>query len=210
LRKQILGKISFDELLDIIKCIRKTDEVIVSPMPGFDAGVHEIGNGMCIVIATDPCINVPLKWLGWLLIHYSASDVAVFGAKPKFCTINLLGPLETKKETFKKIMKKTCDAADELGITIITGHTGRYKGLTTILGTCTSYGIVKKERLITPAGAKPGDYILVTKSLGLETLTNFALKRKSLATDLFGSKRVINLAKQIKKQTCVEAFTFLT
>ena len=173
-------------------------------MPGFDAGAHEIGNNLCIVIATDPCIGVPEEWFGWLLIHYSASDIAVFGAQPQFCTINLLGPPSTKKVVFKKVMKQACDAANELGMAIVTGHTGTYEGLSTLVATCTAYGIVRKDELITPAGAKPGDYVLCTKPIGLETLVNFVLTHKTLAEELFGSKQTLNLAKQIKMQTCVE------
>ena len=76
---------------EVLGCIKPTRDVIVPPKPGFDAGAHKISNNMCVVIATDPCLGVPMEWFGWFLIHYSASDVAVFGAQPRFCTINLLG-----------------------------------------------------------------------------------------------------------------------
>lgn len=173
-------------------------------MLGFDAGAHELEDDMCMVVATDPCIGVPKKWFGWLLVHYSASDVAVFGAQPKFCTINLLGPPGTRKQIFRNVMKQACNAADELGISIVTGHTGTYEGLSVLVATCTAYGFISKDKLITPSGAKPDDYILCTKPVGHETLVNFVLVHKKLAKKLFGHKRASGLAEQVKMQTCVE------
>lgn len=173
-------------------------------MPGFDAGVHELGDDMCIVIATDPCLGVPREWFGWLLIHYSASDVALFGAKPRFCTVNLLAPLGTNKAVFEKVMEQAGGAAEEIGMSIVTGHTGTYEGLSTLVATCTAYGFIQKDELITPAGARPGDCLLCTKPIGLETLVNFVLTHKRLAGKLFGLARTRQLAEYVRMQTCVE------
>lgn len=199
-----MGKLSTDALRDLLRFIRKTPDLIVPPMPGFDAGVHEIGNDMCVVIATDPCLGVPKEWFGWLLIHYSASDVALFGAKPRFCTVNLLAPPRTSKVVFEKIMEQASGAAEEIEMSIVTGHTGTYEGLSTLVATCTAYGFVQKDQLITPAGARPGDYLLCTKPIGLETLVNFVLTHKKLARKLFGPVRMRQLEGQVKMQTCVE------
>ncbi len=199
-----MGKLAPDALREVIGCIKRTAEVVVPPKLGFDAGAHEIGDDTCMVIATDPCLGVPKEWFGWFLIHYAASDVAVFGARPKFCTINLLGAPGTRKETFKAIMEQACTAADDLGMTIITGHTGTYEGIPDLIGTCTAYGFIKREKIITPGGAQPGDSLLCTKPVGLETIVNFALTNKPLAAKLFGPERARRLANQIRLQTCVE------
>lgn len=199
-----MGKLPPASLRDVLSCIKRNSKIIVPPMLGFDAGVHELKDDICMVVATDPCIGIPKEWFGWLLVHYSASDVAVFGARPKFCTINLLAPPRTRKRIFKNVMKQACNAADELGISIVTGHTGTYEGLSALVATCTAYGFVSKDKLIIPGGAKPGDYILCTKSVGLETLVNFVLVHTRSAKKLFGHKRVSGLAEQVKMQTCVE------
>lgn len=198
-----MGKIAFKDLKDMLSCIKTTSKVVVPPTPGFDAGVHYLDEDTFLVIATDPCVGVPERWFSWLLVNYAASDVALFGAKPKYCSVNLLGPIDTKAQTFKSLMKEICKSAEELGITIITGHTGTYEGIETLLGTCTAYGTVEKEKLVTPAGAKPGNLILCTKSIGLETLTNFVLTRKETAEKLFGKRRTRYLAGQVKMQSCV-------
>lgn len=198
-----MGKMAFEDLTDLLRCIRTSRDVLVPPLPGFDCGVHRLGKDRCVVVATDPCINVPIEHFGWLLVHYSASDISVFGASPQFCTINLLGPPGTRSRVFRDVMRQVCIATEELRTIIITGHTGVYDGIETLLGVCTVYGILRKKDLITPAGARPGDLILCTKPIGLEVLTNLAIRRKRLATKLFGTERTRYLATRIRMQSCV-------
>lgn len=199
-----MGKIAPKDLRDLLTCIRRSREVLVPPMLGYDCGVHKLDNNRCIVISTDPCVKVPLEHFGWLLFHYSASDVSVFGASPNFCTVELLGPPRTSTKVFKNLLKQFCSAADDLGTVTITGHTGTYDGLHTLLGVCTAYGIIHRKDLVTPGGARPGDLILCTKPIGLEVLTNLALVNGPLARKLFGHKRVRYLAKQVRMQSCFE------
>jgi hydrogenase maturation factor len=204
-----MGKLETEDLKKLLKCIRKDSRVIIPPMPGFDSGVHFI-DGKYLVVSTDPCIGVPQKWFGWLLIHYAASDVAVFGTKPEFCTINLLGSPSTRPENFFEIMEQACKAADELKMAIVTGHTGTYKGLSTLLGICTAYGTVEKEKLITPGGVKPGDFVLCTKAIGLEIAINFALTQTLLAEKLFGTARTQKLSELVYMQSCVKEALLLS
>jgi hydrogenase expression/formation protein HypE len=198
-----MGKLAPEDLQKLLNCIKKDFRVIVPPMIGYDAGVHLL-HGKYVAVATDPCTGVPEEWFGWLLINYASSDVALFGAKPEFCTINLLGPIGTKPEVFQKIMKQTCQATDELGIAIVRGHTGMYDSLKDLLGVCTVYGTVEPRKLITPGNAKPSDLILCTKPLGLETITNFSLTHRQKAQELFGADKQENLAKLVYMQSCVK------
>ena len=161
-----MGKLPNNELIKLLSCIKKDFRVIVPPMIGYDAGVHLL-HGKYVAVATDPCTGVPEEWFGWLLINYPASDVALFGAKPEFCTINLLGPIGTKPEVFQKIMNQTCKAADELGVAIVRGHTGMYDSLNDMLGVCTVYGTVEPKKLITPGNAEAGRLDYVHKTSGL-------------------------------------------
>jgi hydrogenase expression/formation protein HypE len=198
-----MGKLSTAELKAVLRCIKSAPKIVVPPTVGLDCGVHQITDNTCMVITTDPCLGVPLEWFGWFLIHYAASDVAVFGAKPEYAAINLLGPPKTRANVFKKIMQQACETANELGMNIITGHTGTYGELAAVMGTCTAYGFVQKNKLITPAGAKSHDYIVCIKPIGLETLVNFALTNRLQARKLFGGEAALSLAAQIKMQTCV-------
>ncbi|MCL1970510.1 MAG: AIR synthase-related protein [Candidatus Bathyarchaeota archaeon] len=198
-----MGKLSSLHLQKLLDCIRASENVVVPPMIGYDAGVHRLGDQL-LVVSTDPCTGVPQEWFGWFLINYAASDLSLFGAKPQFCTINLLGPRSTSPEVFQEIMKQTCVAADEYGVAIVRGHTGMYDSLKDMLGVCTMYGTVEPDKLVTPGNAKPGDLIMCTKPVGIETLTNFALTHPKTATKIFGAKKVRELADMIKLQSCVK------
>jgi hydrogenase maturation factor len=197
-----MGKLGPKDLQKLLKCIKADNRVVIPPMAGYDSGVHLLGD-MWLVVSTDPCIGVPTEWFGWLLIHYAASDVALFGAKPQFCTLNLLGPPATKPSTFQAIMRQACKAAEDLNMAIVTGHTGTYEGLLTLVGVCTAYGQVKRDKLITPGGAKPRDLIICTKPLGLEIAINLSMMNRDLAEKLFGSRRVRTLMKLFRMQSCV-------
>ena len=131
-----MGKLSGKELKTLLSCIKEDARIVVPPQVGFDAGVHFLGDKY-VVVATDPCVGVPEDWFGYLLINYAASDMALFGAKPEFCTVTLMGPHSTKPAKFQKIMKQTCRAADDLGITIVRGHTGTYDAITELVGVST-------------------------------------------------------------------------
>jgi hydrogenase expression/formation protein HypE len=197
-----MGKLAAEELHKLLGCIKKDPRVIMPPTPGYDAGVHLIGD-TCLVVATDPCIGVPEEWFGWLLINYAASDVALFGAKPEFCTVALLGSTATKPQVFERIMQQACSAADELAMAIVRGHTGTYDKVAGTVGVCTAYGTVAREKLITPKNIKTGDCILCTKSVGLETVINFSIAHEALAERLFGTEQARRLSKLVRLQSCV-------
>ncbi|MFZ7137688.1 MAG: AIR synthase-related protein [archaeon] len=199
-----MGKLSTNDLKQLLDCVKPDSRVVVKPQFGFDSGVHKLNNDKCLVVSTDPCVGVPEQFFGWFLINYVASDIALFGAKTQFCTINLLGSPLTQPKVFKEVMKQACNAAEELGITIVTGHTGTYQGLSTLVGVCTGYGQISQEKLKTPAGAKHGDLVLCVKPVGLETVVNFALARNKLARKLFGAKKTEDLTELVVMQTCVK------
>jgi len=199
-----MGKLSKKDLDEMLTCVKRDRRVIVPPRSGFDSGVHLLENDKCIVISADPCVGVPLKWFGWLLVHYAASDVALFGAKPEFCTITLLGPQSTKSETFAHVMRQVCTAANELCMAIITGHTGTYEELSTLTGVCTAYGVISRNKLLTPSSAKPGDFVYCTKPLGQEVAVNFSLTHKAAATKIFGTEKTRKLENQVEMESCVK------
>jgi hydrogenase maturation factor len=204
-----VGKLSDAKLNEIFRHIKRNEKVVISPSPGYDSGVHLLDENHFLVVSTDPCIGVPERWFGWLLVHYAASDVALFGATPEFCTITLLGPMQAEADDFKAIMMQVFSAVDDLCMTVVTGHSGTYDGISTFVGSCTAYGKVAKENLITPGGAQAGDSILCTKNLGLETAVSFTFKRGRDAEKLFGLTRTRILQKLVTSQSCVKEASLL-
>jgi hydrogenase expression/formation protein HypE len=198
-----MGKLSAEELKKLLGCIKSDSRIVVPPQVGFDAGVHRVGDKY-LAVATDPCVGVPEDWFGFLLVNYAASDMALFGAKPEFCTITLMGPRTTQPQKFQKVMKQVCKAASDLDMAIVRGHTGTYDGITELVGVCTAYGTVDLEKLKTPAKAKPEDVILCTKPIGQETAVNYALTHQAAAQKLFGMESAANLATLVHFQSCVK------
>jgi len=199
-----MGKLGPSELEAVIGCIKRNRPVLVPPRAGFDSGVHRITDDLCLIVSTDPCVGVPKPWFGWLLIHYAASDVAVFGVEPRYCTLNLLGSPDTPTRLFRNVMREACDAADRLQMQIVTGHTGRYQPLRDLVGVCTAYGFGSSEDIITPRGVRSGDRILCTKPMGLETLVTFSQVRRDLAKRLFGASPTAQLSRKFRFQSCVK------
>jgi hydrogenase expression/formation protein HypE len=204
-----MGKLPPEDLKKLLSCIKMDPKVIVPPQSGFDSGVHRLDGDKYLVVSTDPCIGVPEEWFGWFLIHYVASDIALFGAKMEFCTVNLFGPLTTKLLAFHKIMGQACNVANELEAIIVTGHTGTYEGISKLLGVCTGYGTVYKDKLITPGDAKPGDYVVCIKPIGMEIAVNLALIQEELAERLFGVQRTRELRSLVPQMSCVKEASLL-
>jgi len=199
-----MGKLGPRELKIVIRCIKRSSSILVPPGVGLDSGVHKTPDGLCLVVSTDPCVGVPKPRFGWLLVHYAASDVAVFGVAPRFCSVSLLGPPRTSTRLFQSVMRDACQAANQLGMQIVTGHTGSYDALDDMVGTCTAYGFASLKEIKTPRGVRAGDSILCTKPLGLETAVTFSQTRRALAERLFGRSSANRLSRQFQFQSCVK------
>jgi len=205
-----MGKLPPNELEQVLRYVKWSSSVVVPPGVGLDSGVHRVRGGLCAVVSTDPCLAVPTPWFGWLLIHYAASDVAVFGVQPRYCAVNLLAPRGTKKHVFQRVTRDAQEAASELGMSIVTGHTGRYEALRELVGACTAYGFAPCAQIKTPADAAHGDRILCTKPVGMESLATFSRMRPSLANEVLGEERSRKYARLFKFQSCVREALLLS
>ncbi len=171
-----IGKIGLEEFDSLIqkRLGAKDRSVIVPPMPGVDAGVVDLGEGKVLVVAEDPIFSIPnqpLDMFGWYTVHIGASDVAVIGVRPRYMTYTLLLPPGTVESEIETIVESIHIAAKELGIAIVGGHTGFYPGISTpLIGGVTVLGIADKGQYVTPAGAKAGDDVILTKGPAIETV----------------------------------------
>ncbi|HWQ63789.1 MAG TPA: AIR synthase family protein [Methanospirillum sp.] len=147
--------------------------VLVPPRTGIDAGVISLGNGEVLIVAEDPIFAIPgqpLEMFGWYTVHIGASDVAVMGVSPRYMTYSLLLPPDTSDDDLKVIVNSIHEAAKELGIAIVGGHTGYYPGFAApTIGGVTVFAIAKEDSYVTPAGAQPGDVVILTKGPAIET-----------------------------------------
>lgn len=161
--------------------------IIVPPQNGIDAGVIRLPGGKVLVIAEDPIFSIPgqpPEMFGWYTVHIGASDIAVMGVRPQFMTYTLLMPPGTPHETFHVIVDSIHQAARVLGIAIAGGHTGFYPGLAApTIGGVTVFSVADEGTYVTPAGAREGDSIILTKGPAIETAGILAvLREKDLLT----------------------------
>ena len=167
-----------DRLLSGI-AIPTTPEVLVGLSGHDDAGVYRLNDETALIFTTDffpPMVSEPYVF-GRIAATNALSDVYAMGGKP-LLALNLMHypsnrlPLEGLKE----ILMGGQSAIDEAGALTMGGHTiddetPQY-GLA-VLGT------VHPDRLLTNAGARPGQLLILTKKLGTGILV--AGRRLNLA-----------------------------
>lgn len=170
-----IGKIDFETFSRyLLKRLGKKDSsVLVPPLTGVDAGVIDIGHDKVLIVAEDPIFSIPkqpLEMFGWYTVHIGASDVAVMGVKPRYMTYTLLMPPQTTNEDFRTIVDSIHKTAKELEIAIVGGHTGYYPGFAApTIGGIAIFSVARKGDYVTPADAKPGDDVILTKGPAIET-----------------------------------------
>lgn len=179
-----IGKIDESDFRSLVmgKFGRRDPSVLVPPMTGIDAAVVDLGRGRVLVVAEDPIFTMPrlpLEMFGRFTVHIGASDVAVMGVKPRYMTYSLLLPPETAREDIKRIIDAIHRAARGLGIAIVGGHTGYYPGFAApTIGGITVFAVGRRKDIVTPAGARPGDEIILTKGPAIETAALLAALRE--------------------------------
>jgi hydrogenase expression/formation protein HypE len=205
-----IGKIDLDTFTTFMlqRLGKKDDTVLVPPQIGVDAAVIDIGDGKVLIIAEDPILAIPKqpwKMFGWYTVHIGASDVAVMGVKPRYMTYSLLMPPETKDEDFKTIVDSIHQAALELDIAIVGGHTGYYPGFAApTIGGVTVFAIADKGGYVTPAGAKPGDDVILTKGPAIETTGILAVIREKELLEKYPSSLVEKAKALCQKMTVIK------
>jgi hydrogenase maturation factor len=147
-------------------------EVLVGPAPGLDAGILRLGAGRVMAVTTDPLSILPAlgaRHSARLAVQLVASDLWTTGIPPAYASVSLHLPPETEDQELEAFAAGLGDAWRELGVAVVTGHTGRYAGLaSTIVGAATLMGFGDDGRYVTPAMAMPGDRVLITKGCAIE------------------------------------------
>jgi selenide,water dikinase len=131
-----------------------------------DAGVYKINDEQALVLTTDffpPVCSDPYEF-GQIAAANSISDVYAMGANPVLALNIMMFPsAKLPMEAYIAIMKGGYDKAAEAGVRIIGGHTiDDYPPKYGLAVT----GFVHPDRIITNAGSKPGDILILTKPLG--------------------------------------------
>jgi selenide,water dikinase len=151
-----------------------------------DAGVFVLSDDMALVQTVDffaPIVDDPYLF-GQVAAANALSDVYAMGGEP-LTALNIVGfpsgklPLEVLRE----ILRGGQDKVHEAGALIVGGHT--------IIDEELKYGLAvtgkaHPKRLLTNAGAKVGDRLLLTKSIGTALLATVAKKGELPEAEMAG------------------------
>ncbi len=151
-----------------------------------DAAVYQVAPGMAVVETVDffpPLVDDPFQF-GAIAAANALSDIWAMGAKPLFALNLVCFPDELPLKTLQKILAGGQSKADEAGIPILGGHSIRDPEPK--FGMAVT-GVVHPKKVLTNAGAKPGDVLLLTKPVGTGIATT-AIKRGLASKQL--TKRV--------------------
>ncbi|MBI4735456.1 MAG: hypothetical protein HY766_05255 [candidate division NC10 bacterium] len=163
-----LGKPPLEVLERLFRaCDIRDPRVLVGPRVGEDAAVLDLGDRY-LVAKVDP-ITFVAEEIGWYAVHINANDLAVRGAQPSWFLMTLLLPEGRADEKhLESIFAQVQDACRAIGATLVGGHTEVTQGLDRPILAGAMLGEVEKEQLVTTAGARPGDAVLLTKGIAVE------------------------------------------
>lgn len=170
------AKIGPDVLTQVLCHLPKTFDanLLVGLETSDDAAVYKINDQLALIQTLDfftPIVDDPYQF-GQIAAANSLSDVYAMGGEPKLamnivCFPNCLSP-----DVLVEILKGGYDKVKEAGALLVGGHTveddePKY-GLSVA-------GFVAPDKVWTNSNAKPGDYIVLTKPLGVGII-NTAIK----------------------------------
>lgn len=163
-----VGKLPIEILQKLLsQAISDDPRLILGPGIGLDCAVLDMGDQL-LVLKSDP-ITFATDEIGWYGVQVNANDIATTGADPRWLLVTLLMPEGTTTVgSINRINQQVQSACREHGIIVIGGHTEVTYGIDRPILMGTMLGEVRREKLITPRGARPGDLILLTKGVPIE------------------------------------------
>jgi selenide, water dikinase len=166
-------KISPKDLDSVLKSLTviPDDKLLIGNSSKDDAAVYDQGDGNCLVFTTDffmPVVDDAYDF-GRIGAANALSDVYAMGGKP-ILALSVLGwPVDTLDVMeARPVLEGGRDQCAKAGVPVAGGHSidspEPFYGLAVI-------GQIRKENIKSNSGAKPGDLIYYTKSLGIGLLS---------------------------------------
>jgi len=166
-----------------------------------DAAVWKLDQQRALVLTTDfftPVVDEPYDY-GAIAAANALSDVYAMGGQP-FLALNIAAlPPDLPFEMSSEILRGGADVCRQAGVVIAGGHTVQDKE--------PKYGLVvagfaDPARMLTKAGARPGDFLVLTKPLGFGVTTTALKQSKADAADV---AEVIGWMKRLNRAASVLA-----
>lgn len=149
-----------------------------------DAGVFRLRDDLALVQTVDffpPLVDDPYQY-GQVAAANSLSDVYAMGGTP-LTALNILGfpDKELPVEILSEILRGGAERVEAAGAVLLGGHSVRDSEIKYGLAVT---GTIHPDRIITNAGAKPGDRLVLTKPIGSGVLTSAAKSGKVSEAEL--------------------------
>jgi selenide,water dikinase len=143
-----------------------------------DAGVYQISPDLALVQTVDfftPVVDDPYTF-GQIAATNSLSDVYAMGGRPLTSLALVCFPEKADLAILERILAGGLSKMIEAGCTVIGGHSIRDEE--TKFGYSVT-GLVHPKKILTNAGAKPGDALIFTKALGTGVISTAIKKGKA-------------------------------
>jgi len=177
------GPVQLTKLVDMAGCASKIDQaflkqalkdlpavndprVLVGVPAGDDAGIYDMGDGTALVQTVDvftPSVDDPYTF-GLVAAANSVSDIYAMGGTP-MTAVSVLGfPVrKVPDKVMREILCGGIDKMNEAGTAIIGGHSINDSEIKAGFAVT---GIIDKDKIVTNAGARRGDVLVLTKPIG--------------------------------------------
>jgi selenide,water dikinase len=144
----------------------KDPRVIVGVPAGDDAGIYDMGDNQALVQTVDvftPSVDDPYMF-GQVAAANSVSDIYAMGGTP-MTALSVIGfpARKVPDNVMNEILSGGIDKMKEAGVAIIGGHSINDPEIKAGFAVT---GLIDKDKIITNAGAQPGDVLILTKPLG--------------------------------------------
>jgi hydrogenase expression/formation protein HypE len=174
------GKLTPIELKNLIfdTLQSRRSEVKLNAGPGEDCAVIKCED--YILFTGDP-ITASCEHPGKLAININANDIAAGGGEPVAVLMTVLAPPNADPEEIKALMIEAEQAAKEINVDIIGGHTEFTDAVTRMVVSCAMIGRAVKP--ITSSKASAGDRVVISKYAGIEGSLILSEHAPDIATD---------------------------
>jgi len=188
-------------------------ELLVGLEVSDDAAVYKINDEVAVIQTLDyfpPVVDDPYDY-GAIAAANAMSDVYAMGGQVALALNISCFPANLPLDIASEILRGGAEKVAEAGAVLAGGHTIEDKepkyGLAVM-------GLIHPDQVLTKAGARPGDALVLTKPLGVGIVTT-ALKREvaepeHVARAVESMKRLNGQAAQLSQQVGVNACTDVT
>lgn len=136
------------------------DAAIIPARAGFDLVVTTDQ----VAAGTDFFVEDPASTVAQKALRVNLSDLAAKGAKPEYYLLNLALPRPAREEWLAEFTRGLSEDQRQFGISLLGGDTSSTEGPLSI--SITAMGFVPAGRMVTRSGAKLGDAVYVTGTIG--------------------------------------------